>query len=96
MLGDERIILEETLPDDDTSVDPIFSSRSLFTCLTNVRAILIVPVICDSEQINTSLVDASKFATSVLYNFCWKRPTELKFTALLDKASLYHFCERFY
>ena len=39
-------------------------------------------------QAKTSLVHTSKFATSVLYNFCWERSTESKFAALIDYTSL--------
>ena len=35
-------------------------------------------------QAKTSLVHTSKFATSMLYNFCWERRTESKFAGIID------------
>ena len=39
----------------------------------------------------TSLVHTSKFATLVLYNFCWVRYTDFKITGSVEQTSLYHY-----
>ena len=46
-----------------------------------------VAVIYVTVQAKTSLVHTS---TLVLYNFCWVRSTDFKFTGLVEQTSLYH------
>ena len=60
----------------------------IYVCNTYVRSYNMgkkdLHVIYVTVRAKTSLVHTSKFATSVLYNFCWKRSTELKFDITLS------------